>query len=139
MGVMLLAALIDDVKHGMKDGGVSLAMPLLMGIGGYFMIGFQVWGLVDEVYDCVDHLLVKNRGLEEAIPLSNIMNVSDGLITKFPRITLTLVEPSAFGKKITFSPAMEFSLNPFSRSTFLDELIVRVDRARSKRVLRTGT
>jgi hypothetical protein len=45
-----------------------------------------------------------------------------------------LAEPCAFGREIAFWPATEFSLNPFSKSSFVDELVDRVDRARSKRV-----
>jgi hypothetical protein len=127
----------DIVKNGVMSGDTLLG-PLLMGIFA-LGIGFRVWDLVDEVYDAYDHLLVRNRGLEEAIPLSNIINVSASLSPNYRRITLRLAEPCAFGREIAFWPATEFSLNPFSRSSFVDELIDRVDRARSKRAVRTGT
>jgi hypothetical protein len=55
-------------KHGLT--GNTLIGPFFMGLVN-LGIGFRVWDLVDEVYDCYDHLLVKNHGLEEAIPLSN--------------------------------------------------------------------
>ena len=118
-------------KHGLT--GNTLIGPFLMGLFS-LGIGFRMWDLVDEVYDCYDHLLVKNHGLEEAIPLSNVMNVSASMSPNYRRITLRLAEPCAFGREIAFWPGTDFSLNPFSRSSFVDELIDRVDRARSKRV-----
>ena len=121
----------DAFKHGVT--GAALIGPFLMGIIS-LGIGFRMWDLVDEVYDCYDHLLVKNHGLEEAIPLSNVMNVSASMSPNYRRITLRLAEPCAFGREIAFWPDTEFSLNPFSRSSFVDELIDRVDRARAKRV-----
>jgi hypothetical protein len=127
-GVLLLA----DVFKGKATNGSPLLLLFLMGVFSVGL-GFRVWDLVDEVYDCYDHLLVRNRGLEEAIPLSNVMNVSASVTPNYPRITLRLAEPCAFSREIAFWPATEFSLNPFSRSSFVDELIDRVDRARSKR------
>jgi hypothetical protein len=126
------AIFLGDVFRNGLIGGAELIGPFLMGIIG-LGIGFRVWDLVDEVYDCYDHLLVKNRGLEEAIPLSNVINVSESASPNYRRITLRLAEPCAFGREIAFWPATEFSLNPFSRNSFVDELIDRVDRARLKR------
>jgi len=133
-GTVFALGVVHVLTHGVIDDAVTLIVPVFMGIAGFFLIGSRVWGLMDEVYDCTDYLLVKNHGREEAIPLTNIMNVSDAVFTQFPRVTLRLVEPCSFGREIAFSPATPFSLNPFSKSSFVDELIVRVDRARSKRV-----
>jgi hypothetical protein len=119
-------------RNGVTDVAGLLLLPFFMGLVG-LGIGFRVWDLVDEVYDGYDHLLVKNHGLEEAIPLSSVMNVSASLSPNYRRITLRLAEPCTFGREIAFWPATEFSLNPFSRSSFVDELIDRVDRARAKR------
>jgi hypothetical protein len=130
------ALFLGDVFKG-TISGATLVGPLLIGIF-CLGIGFRVWDLVDEVYDCYDHLLVRNRGLEEAIPLSSVMNVSESAAPNYRRITLRLVEPCAFGREIAFWPAIEFSLNPFSRSSFVDELIDRVDRARLIRKAQGG-
>jgi len=129
------ALFLGDIFKNGVIAGTTLLGPFLMGIVS-LGIGFRVWDLVGEVYDCYDHLLVRNRGLEEAIPLSNVMNVSASVTPNYPRITLRLAEPCAFSREIAFWPATEFSLNPFSRSSFVDELIDRVDRARSKRAIR---
>ena len=112
-----------------------LVIPFLMAIFGYFFMKKLVWDLVDEVYDCGDSLLIRNRRSEERIPLSNIMNVSVSTLMNPPRVTLRLVKPGALGEEIAFSPISQSSLNPFAKSEVAEDLMVRVDRARSKRAL----
>jgi hypothetical protein len=41
--------------------------------------------------------------------------------------------PNNFGTEIAFSSAKPFSINPFARSEIVEDLIVRVDRARTRR------
>lgn len=101
--------------------------------------------LVDEVYDCSDFLLIKNRGEEDIVPLSNIINIntSTGSInlntstrSKILTITLQLVKPSKFGTKISFlSPAAKPTSfwDTSTKSLIAEDLIIRVDQARSKR------
>jgi len=110
-----------------------LVVPAVMAVVGYFMMKKIVWNLADEVYDCDDFLLVKNRGREERIEIANIMNVSATTMMNPPQITLRLVRAGPNGNEVTFSPAMQFTLNPFARSPVAEDLIVRVDRARTKR------
>jgi hypothetical protein len=109
-----------------------LLMPVFMAVVGYFMMKKMVWVLADEVYDCGSFLLVKNRGKEERIELSNVMNVSATTMMNPPQITLRLSRPlSDGGNEVTFSPPMGFfRFNPFSKSEVAEDLIVRVDRAR---------
>lgn len=112
-----------------------LIVPLLMAIFGFVLMKKLVWVLVDEVYDCGDYLLVRNRGQEERIDLSNIMNVSAITMMNPPQITLRLIDPSRWGSEITFSPPKPFTLNPFAKNPIADDLIVRAHRARSGSVL----
>ena len=119
-------------------GAFSKAPLVLLGPGvmvvfGFFLMKYLVWDLVDEVYDGGDFLLVKNRGEEERVLLSNIMNVSATTNMNPPRATLRLVQPGKFGEEISFSPARPFTLNPFKKNPVVEDLIVRVDQARSKR------
>ena len=65
-----------------------------------------VWDLVDAVFDYGDYLLVKNRGAENRIMLSNIMNVSSSTFMNPPRITLKLVRPSKLGRERASSIAL---------------------------------
>lgn len=110
-------------------------IPCALAILGFFVMRKLVWDLVDEVYDCGDFLVIKNRGEEESVALSNIMNVSASPNMNPPRITLRLVERGKFGTEIAFSPVHGMTLNPFARNKVAEDLIVRVDRARSKRVV----
>jgi hypothetical protein len=46
-------------------------------------------------------------------------------------VTLRLGHAGRFGNEIAFMPASSFSFNPFAKNPIVDDLIVRVDRARS--------
>lgn len=111
----------------------GLLAPLFLGGFGFFLMKRLVWDLVDEVYDCGDFLLVRNRSKEDSVALSNIMNVNASLLLSPPRITLRLINPGKFGKEIAFSPVRGFTLNPFAKDQVSEELMFRVDQARSKR------
>ena len=107
-------------------------IPIFMAIVGVQFFRNLIWDLVDEVYDCGDSILVRNRGQEEMIPFSNIMNVNATTQVNPPRITLRLAVPGQFGPEITFSPVKRFSLNLFARDELADDLIARVDKARRR-------
>jgi hypothetical protein len=67
----------------------------------------SLWHLADEVYDGGDFLVVRRRGEEETVPLSNIVSVM--WINRWksiapPRITLRLAHPGKFGSEIVFRP-----------------------------------
>ena len=127
----IAAFLITVTVSGLsKDDFPFLIAPLAMAALGFLLMKKLLWDLVDEVYDGGDFLLVKNRGEEERIPLSNIMNVSATTFTNPPRVTLRLVRSSKFGTEVVFSPATGWRLLPFSKIPIIDNLIVRVDRAR---------
>ncbi|HEX5126530.1 MAG TPA: hypothetical protein VFW00_07300 [Rhodocyclaceae bacterium] len=117
-----------------KESYLFLLVPCLMGVFGYFMMKKIVWDLVDEAYDCGDYLLFRNGKLEDRVLLSDIMNVSASTMVNPPRITLRLRKPSKFGTEISFSPMSRRSLNPFRKNAIAEDLIVRVDQARLKRV-----
>lgn len=109
-----------------------IIMPCLMGVFGFFLMKKLVGDLVDEVYDAGDFLLIKNRGEEERVPLSNIINVSASAFVNPPRVSLRLRHSGKFGAEVTFSPAVGLRLLPFTKIPIVEDLIVRVDRARSK-------
>jgi hypothetical protein len=101
---------------------------------GVVMFRRLVWDLVDEVQDCGDYLLVRNRGEEERVALQDVMNVSESRFADPRRITLHLVRPGKFGRSIAFLPVTKLSFNPFDTSHIAKDLMVRVDRARSRRM-----
>ena len=53
--------------------------------------------LVDEVWDASDALVVRNKGEEARIRLSDIINVSYSPVGSPPRVTLSLRTPGRFG------------------------------------------
>jgi hypothetical protein len=133
LGILTVFLIVAVGTGAPEESATFLLIPLAMGVFGFFFFKNMLWDLVDEVYDCGDSLLIRNRGQEESIPLSNIMNVNALTQMNPPRVTLRLVVPSNFGAEITFSPAKRFSLNPFAKNEIAEELIVRVDRARARR------
>jgi hypothetical protein len=139
LGVFIITGFTESLKdrRGVDaDMLPFLIIPVAMVVFGFFMMRVLVWDLVDEVYDCGDSLIVRNNGQEESVALSNVMNVSASVMTNPPRITLRLVQPGAFGQKIAFSPARGMFSNPFRQDPIAEDLIVRVDKARSARASR---
>ena len=133
-GILAIVLVTGVFGKAYEKAPMFLVIPIFMAFFGYFLMKKLVWDLVDEVFDCGDYLLVKNRGQEERIALSNIMNVSATTMVNPPRITLRLVNPSRFGAEIAFSPARPLTLNPFAKNAVAEELISRVYRARPSRV-----
>ncbi|MGA9665684.1 MAG: hypothetical protein WBQ69_04445 [Gallionella sp.] len=133
-GILAFAMVMMIVTKAYQKAPAAIVVPCLMAIFAYFMMKKLVWDLVDEVYDCGDFLLVRNRGEEEKVSLSDIINVSATLLVNPPRVTLRLARPGRFGEEISFSPVSPFTLNPFARNQVTDDLITRVDRARSTRL-----
>lgn len=104
--------------------------PVIMMIVGYFIMKKLVFDLVDEVWDDGGSLVIKNRGDEARVSLSDIKNVSYAPFMNPPRVTLSLRSPTVFGDEITFNAPTRFL--PFSPSPVVQELIDRVDLARRK-------
>jgi hypothetical protein len=124
---------IVSLTSGAADrDAMFVLVPVLMAVIGYFAMKKFVWILVDEVYDCGDFLLVRNRGDEDRIPLANVMNVSASTFTNPPRITLRLASPSKWGTEVVFSPIRSSVLNPFAKNAVAEDLIARADRARPR-------
>ena len=107
-----------------------LIVPVFLIVVGYVVMRLLIWDLVDDVFDCGDALLIRNRGEEERVALSNIMNVGSTTFMNPPRVTLRLVNAGKWGQEVSFVPAPAFRLNPFARNRVVEDLIVRVDRAR---------
>lgn len=116
-----------------RTAPMALIVPIFMGFLGFFLMKNLIFDLADEVYDGGDFLLVKKGSEEEAVPLSNIMNVGASMMTNPPRISLRLVTPGKFGQDIVFSPVRPFTFNPFAKSPVAEDLMVRVDQARLHR------
>jgi hypothetical protein len=96
---------------------------------GFFILKEFHMGLVDEVWDGGDFLLVKNKGKEGKIYLTNIKNIKYGAISNIDKVTLTLDEPGIFGEKISYNARM--SVNPFKRDPLVKMLEEKIYQKRS--------
>ena len=129
LAVFAIVSLVGMIGNDDPTLLLFLVIPSVMAVFGFFLMKNLVWGLADEVYDCGDSLLVRVRD-EEEIALSNVMNVSASTFINPPRVTLKLVTPSRFGTEVAFSPVAGLTFNPFAKNEVIEDLIVRVDRAR---------
>ena len=130
LAIFVIIGLVETTGDDAPPVLLVLGMPIAMAVFGFFLMKNLMWDLADEVYDCGDSLLVRLRGEEERIALSNVMNVSAPTFGNPPRVTLKLVTPSRFGSEVAFSPIVGFIFNPFAKNEVIEDLIVRVDRAR---------
>ena len=107
-------------------------IPLLLATLGFILMKVLIWGVMDEVIDCGDYLIVKYRGQEDKIPLSNIININWTTYQNPTSITLRLKIAGKFGQTISFFPVTHFGINRFKTHPLAEELIMRVDAARYK-------
>jgi hypothetical protein len=110
-----------------------LVGPFIMAFFGFRLMKKLIWDLADEVYDCGEYLLVKMKGEEDSVQLTNVMNVSATTNSSPRRITLRLINPSKFGPEISFSPIAGFFDRLSTKNVVVEDLMVRVDAARAKR------
>jgi hypothetical protein len=134
-GFLAIFIVIAGLMGAIETDFMFIVGPILMAVFGFYLMKKLIWDLVDEVYDCGDSLLIRNKGKEDRIALSNIMNVSASTYMNPPRVSLRLVTPSKFGSEVAFSPIVGFTLNPFAKNQVTEDLIVRVHQARSKRAV----
>jgi hypothetical protein len=129
-GFLLLwtIAAIASMLRGEGPQPAILLLPLLLGVLGFFIMKSLVLDLVDSVWDAGTELVVRDKGLEEKIPLRNISNIGHANFSNPPRITVSLREPSRFGTEFTFSPPLNFVF--WKTHPLAQELIRRVDEAR---------
>ena len=127
LGIFFFAAVATS--RGRTNPTVLLVAPLMAAFG-YFLMKKLIFDLADEVWDDGTELVVKNKGQVDRIPLSNIMNVGYRTLTNPPRVTLTLRQPGLLGKEVAFTPPARWL--HFGRSPIVDQLIERIDAARSR-------
>ena len=132
-GFLIVFVLINLGASATRNGPPALpfiVIPIVMAIVFFFTLKKLVFDLVDEVEDAGDVLIVRNRGQEDRIALSDITNVSYSPYVNPPRVTLSLRAPSVFGDKISFMAPIRFV--PFATNPVIDELIARIDAARRR-------
>lgn len=129
----LVLFLVLVISTGLvKQSVMLLIVPIVMAVFGFLLMKLLIWDLMDEVIDYGDHLIVKYRGQEDVIQLTNIVNVNITMNQRPPRVSLQLRVAGKFGKEVAFFPVTQFSLNPFRKNPVIEELISRIDKARNK-------
>lgn len=110
-----------------------LLVPCVMAVIGYQWWKTTLRDLVDEVDDCGDYLLVKKRGEEDTVLLSNIINVNFSTDPRgvAARITLRLASPGKFGTEISFAPPPQIHMSFPRRNEIAEDLLARADKART--------
>ena len=134
--VVVGMAATSAIRSGARPAEFAFFLiPLIAAAIGFTVMRRLVWDLVDEVYDHGDYLVVKHRGDETRIDLADVMNVSASTMLNPPRITLRLRQPTRLGSEVAFSPAGGFRWFPAlsAKNPIAEDLVVRVDRARSHR------
>ena len=81
IGIFLLANLLGGLW---RKAPAFLLIPLIPAGFGFFLLKILVWDLVDEVYDCGDHLLIRNAGEEDSVRLADIINVNSSFFVNPP-------------------------------------------------------
>jgi hypothetical protein len=127
-GFLSLFIIFGALGSGTSPPPMFFIVPAFMMVFGYIIMRRMVFDLVDEVWDAGDALIVRDRGREERLALSDIMNVSYSSLMNPPRVTLALRRPSQFGNQITFSAPVRFM--PFTASPIIEDLIKRIDATR---------
>jgi hypothetical protein len=128
--VVFVTFLLLGLRAGQTPPLPVFIIPVLVFGFIYYVMKKMVFDLVDEVLDAGDALIVRNRGQEERIAFSEIMNVNYAPFVSPPRVVLSLRRPSNFGSQVAFCAPLRFV--PFSTSPIVDELIQRIDAARRR-------
>ena len=109
---------------------ILTAFALTLAVAGHFVARAITADLADEVWDCGEELLVKHRGREGRVLLTDCTKV-EFTGSRPPRITLILRQPSVFGTQISFCPHP--GRIPFSTPPLVAELNSRIHAARSEK------
>ena len=131
-GGLALFTIATALGGAIRTEPMFLVIPIALAAFGVLLMKTLVWDLVDEVPDHGSYLLVRNRGEEDRIPLTNIVDVTASRFTNPVRITLLLSSESKFGDKIVFTPVTRFTLNPFSTNQIAEKLLDRIYNAKSR-------
>lgn len=114
--------------EGRDPGKIFIILPICMAAFGYFFMKKYIWTLIDEVYDEGSSLLFRSKGKEVRVSLKDIKAVGYSTIANPPRVTLSFHCPTELGEELTF--AAPSSLIPFQKNREIEELIVRINKAR---------
>lgn len=111
LGAVVISAavlVVDGAARGvLRQLAPVLALLLLVGVFIYVMMRRYLFGLVDEVWDCGESLVVRNKGREERIAWADCAGVSCTRFVNPPNVRLMLRRESEFGNQIAFMPPLK--------------------------------
>ncbi|MCT8127414.1 hypothetical protein H1D31_15500 [Alishewanella sp. BS5-314] len=113
----------------MSESFMFMVVPVFMAVFGFVFFKKLLWDLADEVYDEGDSLLFRKGGKEQRVYLKEIINISHTQMQSPEKVVIQLRSEGTIGKELAFNPPMRFNL--FSKNPMVNELIERVDRAKS--------
>ena len=129
----LMFAVAMPLRHTLENVGIQFpsviaTCMLLACVIAWF--ARSLMGFADEVIDEGDALLVRRRGIQERVAISNIIEVRDRTNVRWPpRVVLILRQPSALGSYIVFCPEGGSRLS--GGNPVANDLRVRLQRSRA--------
>ena len=127
--VFFLASYIFGIENWGNFDPWFVILPLAMIAIGIIALPRMVRGRVDEVSDDGEYLIARKGGKKHRISLSQISNLSISDMSR--QITIHLREEGPLGKEIVFTAKSKLNLNPWRRPAIYEELVKRVDSART--------
>jgi hypothetical protein len=129
---------VISVAQGALVNGNALSLIGLCAVGalGYVVMRKLVWAFVDEVFDAGEFLVVRNRGRDYEIPLTDIVAVSSSTVEDRSRICVRLMGESAagpLGTEIVFYPEAQAAGGAADAHPVAADLSARADKARAPR------
>ena len=130
--VVLVAISLADVAMNERDGERAIGLVILAfsTFYGALLYARVIHGAADEVHVAGDHFVVRKRSQELRVPMKDVTNIDQFRIGNLHRVTLRLRQAGKLGGEIAFLPRRQLRFNPFARLVLVDNLIMRVDRAR---------
>jgi len=137
VSVIVLAILVADMVRNKQVNYLAIGFIVLAGVYAFAESKKRITGLVDEVWDDGDAVVIKNGNREARVALSNIRKVRYGGIGNANFVTLQLHEACSLGKEISFVPPRK--LLQFTRNPAISELISRIKKTAANGGEKPGT
>lgn len=109
--IIVASFIVEAVRIGIVQQDVNTAALIVgfaafMALFGGLIILWFMRDFVDEVWDCGDGLLIRNKGREERISFEDCDALENHWPAGIPRVTLWLRRDSTFGTEIAFLAPM---------------------------------
>lgn len=137
VSIAVLVILVADMINKKEVNIFAIGFMLLAGVYAFSESKKRMTGLVDEVWDDGDAVIIKNGNREARVVLSNIRKVRYGGIGNAHFVTLQLHEACSLGQEISFVPPRKFL--QFTRNPAVSDLISRIKKAAANGSEPSGT